>query len=396
MRILLVTDHYPPAGGGLAVQAQRHAERLSARGHELAVLAAGVHDAGERAGGVEVVTAGLSFARIPRVYQEGSPAFHPPWPDPAFRRALARLVARLRPDVVHVHGWSVLSAVSLPSPPPIVCTLHDYGLCCPKKSLVRHGQTCAGGRGLRCLSCDSDDQPTPRRSALAAALELTVPVARRRVRRWLAVSDYVRERHLQAGLDPARVTVLPPLVDQPEAPVAPSPDAPYILYVGPGPEQRHKGRSVLLEAFARLRGDGPRLVLVGGRDRLADPGARIEDRGRLGGAALGAAFHGAAFAVVPSVWPDPCPAVAVEAMGAGRPVIASAAGGLPSIVQDGRSGLLVAPGDPEALAAAMRALIEDSGRRRAMGAAALAGFERFRTENVLPRLEAVYRDAAGD
>ena len=59
----------------------------------------------------------------------------------------------------------------------------------------------------------------------------------------------------------------------------------------------------------------------------------------------------------------------VEAMAAGRPVVASRAGGIPELVADGRTGLLVEPGDPLALADALLTLLADPERARAMGAA---------------------------
>jgi glycosyltransferase involved in cell wall biosynthesis len=74
-------------------------------------------------------------------------------------------------------------------------------------------------------------------------------------------------------------------------------------------------------------------------------------------------------------------------------LVASRTGGLPDLVVDGDNGLLVPPGDPAALAAALRGLLEDDGRRHAMGAAALARARAFSTAAVVPRIEATYREA---
>jgi glycosyltransferase involved in cell wall biosynthesis len=74
--------------------------------------------------------------------------------------------------------------------------------------------------------------------------------------------------------------------------------------------------------------------------------------------------------VAPSLWQEPFGLVAVEAMAAGKPVIASRTGGLADIVRDGESGLLVPPGDAPALAAALERLLDDIALRRAMGARA--------------------------
>lgn len=79
--------------------------------------------------------------------------------------------------------------------------------------------------------------------------------------------------------------------------------------------------------------------------------------------------------VVPSVWHEPFGLVAVEAMAAGRAVVASRTGGLADIVLDGKTGLLVTPGDAAALAGALSRLLDDPGERARMGKAGRARAE---------------------
>jgi glycosyltransferase involved in cell wall biosynthesis len=393
MRVLQVSDHFPPQAGGLAIQVQRLGTRLITAGHEAAVFTVGGPSESTMPDGMTVFHHPHSFGRVPGVYQPGSPPFHPPWPDPEFRRGLRRTIEAFRPDVLHVHGWSVFSATSLGAGrPPIVCSLHDYGMLCPKKSLLRHGAVCAEGRGLRCVTCDSQAQPTPRRSALSAALGLTWPWLQSRVFRFLAVSSYVRERHLESGLEGERIVVIPPLIDPLPAgpPAERGRSGPYVLYVGPGDEGPHKGRSVLLRAFARIDPMDHVLLLVGGREQIAASG-HIEDAGYLRGESLAAAFRGASIAVVPSVWADPCPAVAVEALSVGCPVIASAIGGLTDIVEHDRTGLLVPPADEQALAAALQRLVADRELRATMSGRARGSVARYSTDAVLPPLVETYQ-----
>ena len=92
---------------------------------------------------------------------------------------------------------------------------------------------------------------------------------------------------------------------------------------------------------------------------------------------------------VPSTRPDPLPNSALEALAAGKPVIAANHGGLPEIVDDGVTGLLVAPGDPAELAKAIRTLADDPERRAQMSAAA-ANDDRFGIERMLDEVEATY------
>lgn len=94
---------------------------------------------------------------------------------------------------------------------------------------------------------------------------------------------------------------------------------------------------------------------------------------------------------VPSTRPDPLPNSAIEALGAGIPVVAAAHGGLPEIVRDRATGLLIRPGDPAALALALRELADNPQRRAAMGRAATAdASERFGSERMLDEVEGVY------
>jgi glycosyltransferase involved in cell wall biosynthesis len=95
--------------------------------------------------------------------------------------------------------------------------------------------------------------------------------------------------------------------------------------------------------------------------------------------------------VVPSTRPDPLPNAALEAAAAGCCVVASDTGGLPEIIRDGVTGVLVPPDDREALARALAALADDPDRRRALGAAAAADVrERFAAERLAPRVMDVY------
>ena len=190
--------------------------------------------------------------------------------------------------------------------------------------------------------------------------------------------------------------MVPNFVDIPPASESAPPQQPpggepaSILFVGPA--EPHKGRQVLLEAFRGLRGKGLALRLAGGDGTLTEPG--ISDLGRRDEAELAGLYRDALFLVVPSVWPDPCPTVALEAMAHGTPVIASATGGLTDIVEHGVSGLLVEPRSSAALLNAMESMVEDGELRLRLGRGALRAVERFSSDVVLPELEEIYAELA--
>jgi glycosyltransferase involved in cell wall biosynthesis len=163
-----------------------------------------------------------------------------------------------------------------------------------------------------------------------------------------------------------------------------------------------KGHDVLLRALAavrqelpevtlRIAGDGPLEASIRTKVRELGLDDAVSLLGRV--APVAPAFEESDIVVVPS-FGEGFGMVALEAMERGRPVIASAVGGLPEIVEDGRTGLLVPPGDPERLAAAIRELAADAERRAAMGAAGRQrALERFSQERCTDRIESLYRGA---
>lgn len=106
---------------------------------------------------------------------------------------------------------------------------------------------------------------------------------------------------------------------------------------------------------------------------------------------VGTVYGAADVVAVPSKQPDPFPNAALEAAAAGCCVVAAAHGGLPELLQDGRTGVLVAPGDPVTLAGALASLREQPGRRAALGAAAAQDVaRRLGPERMLEELQALY------
>lgn len=163
-----------------------------------------------------------------------------------------------------------------------------------------------------------------------------------------------------------------------------------------------KGHHVLLEAVADARAALPSLTLdVAGSGPLAGDLRRAAEELGIAEAVrfLGhvspprEAIERAAAVVVPSRG-EGFGMVALEAMERGRAVVASAVGGLPEIVDDGVTGLLVPPGDPRALAAALVEIGSDLDRARRLGAAGRArAVERFAAERCVEGTEEVYRSA---
>lgn len=176
------------------------------------------------------------------------------------------------------------------------------------------------------------------------------------------------------GLDLGRLAALAPLARGQVAPAA-APGAPLLLILG-RLELAMKGHAVLLEALARPELAGAHLAVVGDgpdRPRLEAMVAGLGLAGRV--TLLGhrddapAALPAADVVVVPSLNSESSPNVILEAWAARRPVVASALAGVPELVADGETGLLVPPGDAAALAGAVRRLLDDPALAARLGAA---------------------------
>jgi glycosyltransferase involved in cell wall biosynthesis len=259
--------------------------------------------------------------------------------------ALRRLVRSLRPDVVHVWGTTAFRTV-------VLC----------------------GGRGANRLLVSATLTPAGRPSPLDRWLL-------RRVEGVIAFGATDAERYRRLGIADARLTVVAPAMMIPTTPVEPAEPvgvaAGARVLLGLGPIEQHKGFREAVWAFDILRHlyEDVHLVLVGtGSDRpRVEQFARqirVTEHVHFLGACADAAplLHRAEMVWVPSLRGGGVGA-ALEAMAAGRAVIASRCPDLAEVVVDGETGFLVEPDNKAALARQTRFLLDDAARRRSMGEA---------------------------
>ena len=181
---------------------------------------------------------------------------------------------------------------------------------------------------------------------------------------------------------------------------AAAPDAatarPYVFAMGRFVKQ--KGFDVLIEAWKRadltefdliIAGDGPEKTVL---ESLAANAPKVQFWGRAERADVVRLLHGCAWFVLPSRV-EPQGIVNLEAMAAGRAVVASRTGGVPEIVLDGETGVLVEPNNVESLASALRAMAAQPARRAELGAAGQARAQSFDWNVLAAQYEKVYREA---
>jgi glycosyltransferase involved in cell wall biosynthesis len=226
-----------------------------------------------------------------------------------------------------------------------------------------------------------------------------------------AVSDRVAESAVALGVPRERITVIPNGVDVGRftGPVGASPEPlerlprPRVVVGSVGCLAPRKDYGVLIEALAHVRARHPEVVgvVVGDGPQRRALEARARELG-LNGHLLFAGErddvdlwlrHFDIFAL--SSREEGIPNAVLEAMAAGRPVVATAVGGTPEIVEDGRTGILVPARDPAAFARALDDLVARPEEARRLGdAAALATRESFGIESMVRRHERFYAELA--
>jgi len=422
MHILELSDFYRPVIGGL----ERHVETLSRElvhlGHTVTVvtLQTGDHPAEETLDGVHIVRIRGWSRALTAFYTDVARPFHPTVPDPGAMAVLRRVVKQESPAVVHSHSWLQYSYFPLHHwrrGPAHVVTLHDYGLACAKKTLqqptrransvdvlppeprVAHlSRPCSGPRLTKCLSCAPEQYGVYKGTAITAGLRAS-RFLHGRADRYIAISTAVADGSRQALPSRSEIVIVPTMVPNYLPALARStprptflpPEDGYLMFVGA--LGQHKGVDVLLEARRRMR-NRPPLVLIGTQradtPRIDDPGVVIARD--VPSAQVMASWMRASAAVVPSVWSEPMGQVAIEAMLVGRAVVASDVGGLRDVVDHGATGLMVPPGDPGALAAALDNLLDDPETRQRMGATGRLRARQFEAAAVAPRVVEVFED----
>jgi glycosyltransferase involved in cell wall biosynthesis len=359
--VLVVSGIWPPDVGGPASHGPEVAEFLRLRGHAVEVVITA--DAAPEA-------ASYPVRWVPRSLPKG--AVH--------LRAAQLIAARARrADVVYSTGQFGRTALAarLARTPYVLKVTADaayeraYRLGLARGTL----QEFQGDRRLRTLPLRAE-----RSSTVRGAAQLVCP------------SAYLGELAVGWGVSPDRVSVLPnPVPPLPELPAREPTAAPRFVFAGRLTAQ--KSLEVAMQAVARIpdaslviAGDGPDRPALE-REAAAFEG-RVEFVGALPRREVLALFRSADAAVLSSSWEN-FPHTVVEALAVGTPVVATAVGGVPEAVEDGRNGLLVPIGDVDAFAAALRRIVEEPGLRDRLAAEAAPSVERFSPERVYGAIEGI-------
>ncbi|MFF9586324.1 glycosyltransferase family 4 protein [Streptomyces achromogenes] len=347
MRVVIVTESFPPDVNGVAHCALQTARHLVDRGHHPLVVAPA-----PAPGTGTGPDAPCQVVRVPSLPLPGYPQVRVALPS---RRLAAALVAH-RPDVVHLAGPFVLGVRGMAAAARLgipAVAVYQTDLAGYARTYMGAGEA-AAWRRISSVHAAADRTLAPSSAARSDLEEHGVP----RVALWPRGVDTVRFR--PDHRDEALRRALAPHGER------------IVGYVGRLAPEKHVE---LLSGVCGL--PGVRVVVVGdgpSRGQLAEalPGAVF--LGRRTGGELARIFASLDLFVHTGPFETFCQTVQ-EAMASGVPVVAPAAGGPLDLVAHGRTGLLVPPGDATAVQEAVRALAADPARRAAYGAAARASVE---------------------
>lgn len=399
MKVLVITNLYPPQIiGGAEIYAEMLAKGLASTGFNVVVVTStkGRRYFEERAGIPIYRIAPQQLFQMTTRSSTSRPRkligrFIDIW-NPITFRIVSEILRIEKPDIVHTNNLLGLSAsvwhACRRHDIPIVHTLHDFWLCCPRGLLLRAGNDiCAGGGVLPCKVYRSISRE------LVKNLDCII-----------APSKFIAEMHQRWRiLCKHRVIVHPNPV--PASSVAPAfnrlsqSDRLRLLYLGQ--LAPHKGLHVLLDAIEPLirRGAGVTLDIVGNSNNeyarsLRSRFEKVE----------GIRFHGVAgqtvkerflertdILVVPSLCFENCPMVVLEAFQYSMPVICSRIGGLPEMVIHGENGFLFEPGNANDLRQRIDELLNRPDLVNAMAASAGQRALHHALNKYIERLTEIYR-----
>ena len=259
---------------------------------------------------------------------------------------LAPLVARLAPDLVHVHNVVNPAVLERAAGLDAVMTVQDHRFFCPGRGKwTADGRIC-GDALDRAVCADCFDDRAYFEDMLALTTARLEPLKRMRL---TVLSSYMRRELIQAGVAAERVAVVPPVAYGLDL-QARADGPPCVLFVGRSVEA--KGIRDAIDAWRRSRSDLPFVVAGTGPLRREIEAAGIEVLGWLDRRRLCAAYRRAAVVVMPSRWQEPFGIVGLEALTLGTPVAAWDSGGVREWHPGG--GLLAPWGDVDGLARAIR------------------------------------------
>lgn len=346
MKILFAHNRYQFAGGEDAV-VQAESALLKSNGQEILVLE--VNNDG--------IVGGWNKAKaaVSAIYSTAS------------KNLVSAEIKRFHPDIVHIHNFFPLLSPAVydacrNAGVPVVQTLHNYRLGCPKAMLFRDSKVCEDCMGKLVPwpsivhGCYRSSRTQSAVVAAMIALHRLRSTWKERVDAYIALTNFQQEKMIQAGLPEEKIYIKPNFIFDPGSFVNTSVSEEYALFVGRLSEE--KGVSLLIDTYVqndlclplKIVGDGPLRLSLQERVQAAGLESAIKFMGQQDKSIVVTLMRNASFLVFPSIWYEGFPLTLAEAFACSLPVIVPRLGSMAEIVEDGVTGLLFEAGNAKDLA----------------------------------------------
>jgi glycosyltransferase involved in cell wall biosynthesis len=391
LKILFINScYYPNQVGGTEKVVRLLAKGLHAYNVETVVATTSGQASVNRLDGVKVYYLRLKNLYWPSNKRQRSSFLKPWWhfidmDNPFMGKEVGKIIDKEQPDLVHTHnlpGFSVAAWKAVKkSGLPLVHTLHDYNLLCPKSTMHRQGRNCP----VQCWPCRLFSRPKKRLSGLVDHV--------------VSVSKFLLDRHLEAHYFPGAGSSL---IYNP-APVCQggdrSPRQGKVRFGFLGQLTLFKGIEFLLQVFVGIAPDAATLGVAGTgesgyvnflRQNYAGPNVHF-----LGFVPPEELFDQIDVLIVPSLWHESFGLVVLEASSSGIPVIAARRGGISEIVEDGKTGFLFDPSQTGDLKRQIARFLDYPALAAEMGIHCQAKAREFSLARFYEEYLAVYRGLLG-
>jgi glycosyltransferase involved in cell wall biosynthesis len=389
LKVLFISTLYAPYFvGGAERVLQTLAEGLVEIGHQVVIVCTAPQKSTriEWINGVKVYYVDLKNLYWPFGDNVIRKPFKPLWHaldtlNPCMAREVKRILSAEQPNIVHTNNlagfsvltWQIIKRQRL----PLVHTIHDYYLLCPRSTMFRNEKNCT----VQCSGCYIYSLPRSRRSNQVDAV--------------VGVSRFILEHHLRFGYFAA--TAEKKVIFNPyEAALRPPSDTRSLpIRLGYlGRLSGEKGVEAVLQAVMQLPTGTCKLDIAGqgvsSYERYLRAKYRVPAITFLGYVEPDTFLHSIDVLIVPSVWNEPFGRIIIEAYASGVPVVASKRGGIPELVEDGVTGYLFDPGNPGDLRAKMTRCIDEPALINSMRSACLERATNFSTSRIVEQYLKVY------
>jgi glycosyltransferase involved in cell wall biosynthesis len=301
--------------------------------------------------------------------------------NPFMHQKVSMIIKEERPHLVHTHNlagfsvgvWRAVKNFGL----PLVHTLHDYYLLCAKSAMFNHNRVCANS----CLPCSFFSRP---KRALTSLVDQVV-----------GISSFILQRHCRAGYFPdALKNVIYNPVRCQERKIKGSLKTP-IRFGYIGRLNQAKGVETLLKQFIQINPPHATLQLAGAgemsyvsflRRRYAAPNIFF-----LGFMSPDDFYEQIDILIVPSLWEEPLGMVVLEAFSHGIPVIGARRGGISELIDEGKTGFLFEPTNPDDLVRIINFFLENPSIFDLMTSRCQAKSDEFQIDKIATNYSTLYK-----